>query len=139
MKQPDRKTVALLTRRSFLAGLAVLVLTVVRPDRWRFGENADPGSVLLRHFFRRDLQAAAHVGRRYLENTPSERSEQRLWERVLDTPPGDSAASIQQITDRARVRRELDFREGDLVAIDGWLLSRTEARLCALAALATAG
>jgi hypothetical protein len=33
----------------------------------------------------------------------------------------------------ARIRR--DFAEGVVVTVDGWMLSRTEARLCALAAL----
>lgn len=34
---------------------------------------------------------------------------------------------------RARVRR--DFREGDVVWVRGWMLSRTEARLCAFVSL----
>lgn len=33
------------------------------------------------------------------------------------------------------VSRDRDFRDDDLVIIDGWLLARTEARLMALVAL----
>jgi hypothetical protein len=138
MKQPTDTTVITLTRRWFLAGLSALVLTVARPNRWQLGESPDAGSPLFQHFFRRDLHAAVHVGRTYLKSAPSERSEERLWEMVLDTPLGDAPDNIQDITARVRVRRARDFREGDLVAIDGWLLARTEARLCALAALGSA-
>lgn len=43
-----------------------------------------------------------------------------------------SPAMIQQfITERVR----LDFCDDDTVCVEGWILSKTEARLCALAAM----
>lgn len=135
MKEPTDTNVFNLTRRSFLTWQAALLATVARPDCWRLADGHAVTFPLLSHFFRRELPIAVHIGRKYLESAPSERSERRLMDVILGTAWDDGTGDIQALTTRVRTRRELDFREGDLVAIDGWFLARTEARLFALAAL----
>jgi hypothetical protein len=78
-----------------------------------------------------DRDAARTVGRRYLDGRPEERNERALV-RLL-SPLGDPATLTQDAL-RNRVRRAVrsDFVEGRVVPVDGWYLSETEARLCAL-------
>jgi hypothetical protein len=65
------------------------------------------------------------IGRAYLELEPREADADRLLELIL----GDAPAS--RVLERVR----LDFTEGRTVRLHGFILSRMEARLCALAAL----
>jgi len=136
MRKPTDTDALKLTRRWFLTGLTALVFTRAAPDPWPPAEGRSHAPALLGHFFRRDLPAAVHLGRRYLEIAPAERSEERLGEMLLGSSWGDGRTDIREIATRVRARRDADFRAGDLVAIEGWFLARTEARLCALAALA---
>ena len=84
-----------------------------------------------------DADSARAVGEAYLQAVPSEddlrrlggalRRSNRAWARVAG--PED----VRRLA-RAEVRR--DYAAGRLVAVSGWYLSRTEARLCALATFA---
>lgn len=76
-----------------------------------------------------DRAAAARIGRSYLAAAPEEASVDRLMA-LLDLPDGGDAARLFE------ARRRMDFREGRTVPVEGWRLAVTEARLCALAALA---
>ncbi len=87
-----------------------------------------------------DREAAARFGARYLASQPDEARLPDLVAhlaaaireaRATGTNGGSRLAAL-----RAWIRRE--YREADCVELDGWLLSRTEARLCALAALSQA-
>jgi len=67
---------------------------------------------------------------------------QSLGKKYLKTYPQESATHVfrsfiprTQSGIRAQIIR--DFEIGDLVSLDGWLLSRTECRLCALVVLST--
>lgn len=76
--------------------------------------------------------ALARIGRRYLEVTPAERDVATLRARLGEfATPGDVLAHAAAL-ERA-VRR--DFERGDILALDGWILSRTELRAAALFAL----
>ncbi|NEX23258.1 hypothetical protein G3480_23665 [Thiorhodococcus mannitoliphagus] len=82
--------------------------------------------------------AAAVLGRAYLVAHPEEADLARLrtlLQERLRTDVSDEASIL------VRIERQLrnDYIRGDLVEVDGWLLSLTEARLYALAALARAG
>lgn len=76
-----------------------------------------------------DRRAAARIGRAYLVSVPEEASVERLTA-LLDLPAGMEGVRLFE------ARRRLDFREGRTVPVGGWRLAVTEARLCALAALA---
>lgn len=70
------------------------------------------------------------VGEGYLRAMPEEADLATLLA-ALPAPDGDVAAA-------ARRRIAADFVNGDTVAVDGWLLSRSEARAAAALALACA-
>lgn len=80
------------------------------------------------------------LGRHYLADTPDERDPATLLARLsldrLISASGDPARqggfwrAVE--TDALKARREQEFASGETVIVDGWLLARTEARLCAL-------
>ena len=73
---------------------------------------------------------AAVIGRAYLAANPAEADLNRLVRQLtaLANTPSDLQAAIGD-----RLRR--DFADRDTVRLDGWVLARTEARLCAVCAL----
>jgi hypothetical protein len=79
--------------------------------------------------------AMISVGRAYLDRVPQEANVARLRQLL------DLAAEISAVTlpgpekERLTLRQSEDFRTGRTVLVQGWVLSRTEARLYALAAL----
>lgn len=82
--------------------------------------------------------SAAVIGRRYLALYREEADaavlvarvagNARNYLRLADAAPGELRALL------GRQQRQ-DFAAGRTVTLDGWILSRTEARLCALVAL----
>lgn len=84
---------------------------------------------------------AASIGRRYLNATGA------LVTASLETVTGsllddlglnlDSLAylSVNELRDRLAARIRTDFSEENVVIVDGWMLSRTECLLCAVAYL----
>jgi hypothetical protein len=86
--------------------------------------------------------SAAEVGRRYLRAAPQEASVRRLVAAIAAEPAGaGEGAGRLDALGPAALRAELagriraDFTAGRLVRLDGWMLSATETRLMALAAL----
>jgi hypothetical protein len=78
----------------------------------------------------RDPEAARRLGLAYLSRHPGERDFDLLHAATLKGA-GEGARAVRRL--RARCRE--DFARGDTVRIDGWVLARTECRLCALVAL----
>jgi hypothetical protein len=81
-----------------------------------------------------DDSALARIARRYLELTPDEAHTDVLASKLpaeFVTPAAPSWAALAQ-------QMATDYAAGDVVAIDGWRLSRTEARAATYVAL-TAG
>ena len=82
-----------------------------------------------------DPESGAVVGRAFLAGFPAERArvrlERELW-RNLEVSAHTPARRLRAQLSRA-VKR--DFATGNVVVVAGWTLSRTEARLAALAAL----
>lgn len=72
-------------------------------------------------------EAAAAVGKAYLAAHPEYRDAARLRSELFgDGMPDD-------LLGWAASRQAQEFAAGHLVNVDGWLLSQTEAHLCALA------
>lgn len=84
-----------------------------------------------------ELEPARRVGRAYLTDHPGEADERTLVRLLVATSGWDRAseASPTRLGELARSALTRDFERGKTVAVDGWILSRTEARLCALVAL----
>jgi len=84
-----------------------------------------------------DLEGARRIGQAYLSAEPAEADRDRLLAELFPRlEPGGAHAgeSTRRESFSACCRR--DFAEGQTVQVHGWVLSRTEARLCALAVLA---
>lgn len=79
-----------------------------------------------------DRNAAKEVGRRYLV---LESNEADIAVLLAALPANEPDINMRTLRAAIQRRRERDFREGNVVLIDGWVMARTEARLCALAAL----
>lgn len=127
-------------RRTFLLGATGLGLSLVwrSVDSWPFlGASPSPSerlAGLLRH-----EESARIVGREYLRVVPAEASRRVLTSRVVERLPG-GPRTVDTVSDgrlyELLLRSTLqDFEEERIVELRGWVLSRTEARLCALAAL----
>jgi hypothetical protein len=83
-----------------------------------------------------DTDSAVAVGRAYLRHHPGERDQKRV-QYLLSGALGGHLDTLDPGVLRARVRDRVrqDFAESRTAIVDGWILSITEARLCALVAL----
>ena len=64
-------------------------------------------------------------GAKYIKKFPEESSERALARALFSSSVNRSNDKLEEIT-------QADFSEGRMVIIDGWVLSKTEARQCAL-------
>ena len=76
--------------------------------------------------------SAAVIGAHYLAQFEGESSSEVLEKAIReDMPAGGKLIDERSLL--ARIR--MDFEQGEIVTLQGWMLSRTEARLCALLSL----
>lgn len=133
------------TRREVLLLAAVFGAPLVpwRTILERWAERADrTGShrQLLASLIRQQASASV-IGEAYLAATPSEANAGTLVEAIfagLDRAAAGAAGSAPNPEKLRRAlldRVERDFGEGATVSLEGWIVSRTEARLCGLARL----
>ncbi|HNP22216.1 MAG TPA: hypothetical protein PKM63_16625 [Panacibacter sp.] len=87
-------------------------------------------------FFSRfaDQQTIHNAGIDYLKSFPSENSKSKLQD-LLKEGVDDSARDNLHIQSAIDKKVQLDFDNGFTVISDGWVLSLTEARQCALFSL----
>ncbi len=116
--------------------LAAAPATLVRPTM-AAGLGSDLATRLARLI--PHVGSAARIGSRYLALVPAEANPERILAAILDGQEELAVAAVT-IPDRVLHRhigecRQRDFLDGNTVSVDGWILSRTEARLCALVAL----
>jgi hypothetical protein len=108
-------------RRTFILSAAAGLGVVSASSYYFFGhleydpELAIPQSLSLIW----DTETIRNIGSQYLTNFPSEKSERSLVKLLKTKPSEDTITS--------------DFKNGNIVIVDGWILSVTEARQCALA------
>ena len=128
-----------LTRRDFLrllaslgAVLATRQLGVLNTLGRAVGRER-LGARLLQ-LFRSPVSAAA-IGRAYLQESPQDGDEPRLLRLICSPGRRWRTANTRQLRVLIAQQQVEDFKQGRLVRVDGWMLSETEARLCALAAL----
>lgn len=87
-----------------------------------------------------DRDSAVRVGDAYLSIVPEERDPSRLESFLaesLDWQQAGSSISREDLVARIDAARRADFASGRTVFIDGWLVARTEARLCGYVACST--
>lgn len=129
-----------ISRRNMLKQLARGGLLFVLPAYFVTGSASEvlqPLASRLNRFFS-SKESARLIGQRYLALAPAEADAALLAARIAVTPQYYlRLASAAEPTLRALIlaQQQADFAEGRTVTVDGWILSLTEARLCALAAL----
>jgi hypothetical protein len=124
-----------LTRRRLLVGAAALLAAVAAGpsalvpliERLAAADAAALLRTLIKH-----REGAIQLGRSYLSAHPSEANRATLV-RQLAGPIAPASAERAAHGVGARIRE--DYAMGHTVVVEGWVLSRTEARLCALVAL----
>jgi len=115
-------------RRQALIGAAALATAFVGRG-WPSPERAATGSLLCSV---RARASARIIGAAYLATHPDE-ADPALLRRAIAADLAPAAQRDQAELDRALAHRvRADFLEQRTVKVDGWVLSRTEARLCAL-------
>lgn len=109
---------------------------------WRGAESASRGFALrLVQTLQLPPASARSIGSAYLLVAPNEACIDRLAECITDAA-SVTAEEGDRLTPDALVRlfrhqTRADFESGNVVSIAGWVLSRTEARLCGLITLAS--
>jgi hypothetical protein len=124
-----------ISRRRFARGMIPTLigsLAITLPWLARAAMPANFGALIRR------WESAERIGRRYLAMLPADTDKSRL---VAMSPALDHA--LRAVRHQPEVAAGLlrqgindDFRRADTVIVDGWVLAATEARLCAVIALA---
>lgn len=78
-----------------------------------------------------DGNTILETGKIYRERFPDENSERKLVELLTTNISSDQAA----VNEMLRLQITTDYESGNTVMVDGWILSKTEARQCALFAV----
>ena len=126
---------AVATRRTVLCAAAPLALAAVATDR-----AGMPGRSRRLTAIFTNRRAAAELGQAVWPTLPAATTEDSLIEAILErhaelaellpeAPPEALAAALRRAVDA-------DFAAGRTHLVDGWVLARTEAELCALARFA---
>jgi hypothetical protein len=118
-------------RRNFLVSIAgVTVLTIsgavyykTRPIKY---DVLIIEPQLLSHIW--DTDTITSIGNSYVSQTPKENSENELVKALIENISGSPEEMVNSLNEKV----SSDFENGDIVMIDGWMLSRTEARQCGL-------
>ena len=129
-------------RRAFLRGAgAATALGLAAPALAAFLAGCGRESALAQSLsgFFADPESARAVGREYLELSPDEADADTVLERLAGPQRREwealAASDPDRLAQALRLQHRSDFAHERVVAIRGWILSVTEARLCALAAL----
>ncbi len=127
-------------RRSFIGKASVAAAVVVAGGvvKWRFfapSKLALAFPLVLSAFC--DEATLREVGRKYLAQVPAEGTASVLLSRLEaeGAPRGADASPAIEGAGEAASQAEQDFQAQKILVIDGWVISRTEARQCALLAL----
>jgi hypothetical protein len=100
--------------------------------------TSDPLASSLANFFT-DRQSAAIIGLEYLRSIPEEANIHLLINLICsfrpERRPELANINIEEYRELLVLQQRDDFEHNRMVKIHGWILSETEARLCALAAL----
>jgi hypothetical protein len=85
-----------------------------------------------------DLQPLIRIGDAYLDEIATSGELRALHNELLADhlmPSADLADAIQRRFLAVRDQAQEEFQRGETVSCDGWILARSEARLCAVAAV----
>jgi hypothetical protein len=128
-----------LTRRQALSlgfgSLALFIMARAVPSYLVIDDAPAKAGAEAWDYFRQlftDLDSARDLGHQYLRFFAHESDVPLLRRAVIGSArPRD----VNHLRALLAQKREHDFRTGDIAIVDGWVLSRSEARVCALIAL----
>lgn len=129
---------SIFSRRRFLAVIVAVgaFFPAVRRARGLVA-GPDPAVARLVGLFKHRDSARA-IGSAYLTTRPEEANTHKLVQLITgadEDPFVVDRTSDTELCAWVRRRQARDFATGRIVNLDGWLLSATEVRICALAAL----
>ena len=132
-----------ITRRTFLNSLVSLASLCISQLGWSAGEliaaNHSGALAFKLARFYPDRKSARVIGLEYLRAVPSEENVSLLVDLIClsNTRQGIALTQADKETlgELLRFQQCQDFEQGRVINIRGWMLSETECRLCALAAL----
>lgn len=137
-RDSGRSVTLQISRRTALSMGAVLGLLAGRPGMaLSAGSGAASADVashirrLLEEIFG-DGAAPRALGEAYLESHPHERSAGVLIREILGGQAPTDAPALARLV---AARRTREFGTSQTIVLDGWVLTRSEARLCALTVL----
>ena len=116
-------------KRGHFILLSGLGITAIAIPTWYFTSQKDTlltEPELLSHIW--DNKTIGDIGEKYRVKFPNENNEDIL-EKLLSV---HSSNSSTKTIERLRKQISDDYTEGNTFMIDGWILSRTELRQCAL-------
>jgi hypothetical protein len=121
-------------RRQFIGMAAAGAAGLAWPVAARDGEHLRLTTLAHPHLLDvlRDERVVCDLGRRYRKSVPAENSAHALAQAILADPP---ATATTRLNARVNHQVQRDFAEGRTVTLNGWVLSVTEARQCALYSL----
>ncbi|MDP4260953.1 MAG: hypothetical protein Q8941_00365 [Bacteroidota bacterium] len=127
-------------RRTFIltaiAGAAIITIPVIK-YRCRDSITGDPllrPDVLSRFC---DKDTILEIGRQYMVQVPAEARKEKLIELLLTSDKGEKLKSSDEseISKWIEQKVQQDFQTERMVIVNGWILSATETRQCALLSL----
>ena len=129
-----------MTRRKFLLSVTLLsTLSWLIGSYWLTRLRFSRGSGMTVVETRRcllglfgDLETPRLLGKRYLDLYPQETQRALILAAHIQTAQTRTSNELRKLLAR---KRECDFRNGEIVIVDGWLLARTEVEACALTVL----
>ena len=131
---------AKLSRRDILRHLTYsgLMMSLPISALARPADNLSPPLISRLGQFFSNRESARVIGQRYLDLSPSEANPERLMALICHSEENYTRldhADTDQLRAMLLDQQREDFALGRTIMIDGWTLSETEVRLCALAAM----
>lgn len=128
-------------RRTFILASSATAVAIAVPwayiryenSKWKKEPLMHP--LVLSYFC--DEETIKKIGRVYRKVVPSEDSHEKLSTLLLsEARKADPVISVNTVEDRQlKMLAEEDFKSQNLLILNGWVLSLTEARQCALLSL----
>lgn len=100
------------------------------------GTEAHPETELFKLFS--DFDAVKEIGMGYLQHYPEKANRDRLLSDIDINLSSLTRGSVYSLGEKLRLKREQEFFEGKTVVVNNWILTQTEASLCALLVLSIA-
>ena len=125
-------------RRTFIISSAALIISAPFASYLLFSE--DKLSILkkpetLIHIC--NNEELFKIGRQYLSSNPLENSKDLLIDKLLSSTNSFKKNNMESILNYILKKIEHDFKNMEFITIQGWVISITEARQCALLAVTT--